>query len=133
MIWLGRRKKPRERDIKHIQGDLTEYPTEPEGQEEFTGRDEETEKRRAEQVRKFLSSKKKKKPIRVVKLDPVDVSEKKEPERSKCPFCSGNLVLERGIKICKSCGKTPARGKPITDWGEKRKSVREEVRGGQRT
>ena len=72
--------------MKHIQKSISEYPTEPEGQEEFTGHDEETEKRRAEKLRKFLISKKKKKPKRVVKLDPLVVPEKKKPERSKCPY-----------------------------------------------
>ncbi len=132
---MGRQRKPKKRkqDAKTVQKRLTEYPTQAEEQEEITGHDEEAEKRRTARVRKYLSSTKKEKAIRTVKLGPLDAPEKKKPERSKCPYCSGNLIYEKGIRVCEECGKTTGYIKAPTEWGEKGKSVRKEERGGQRT
>jgi uncharacterized protein with PIN domain len=132
---LGRQRKPKKRkqDAKTVQKRLTEYPTQAEEQEEITGHDEEAVKRRTARLRRFLSSAKKEKPIRTVELKPLAAPEKKKPERSKCPYCSGNLIREKGIAVCEECRKTPGYMKPATKWGEKRRSVRQKERGGQRT
>ena len=132
---MGRQRKPKKRkqDAKTVQKRLTEYPTQAEEQEEITGYDEKAEKRRTARVRRYLSSTKKETAIRTVKLGPLDAPEKKKPEGSKCPYCSGNLIHEKGIAVCEECRKTPGYMKPVTKWGEKGRSVREEVRGGQRT
>jgi len=132
---LGRQRKPKKRkqDAKTVQKSLTEYPTQAEEQEEITGYNEEDAKRRAARSRRFRSLAKKEKSIRKVKLGPLDVPEKKKPERSKCPYCSGNMIREKGIMVCKKCGKTRDNTKAPTKWGEKGKSVRQGERGGQRT
>ena len=132
---MGRQRKPKKRkqDVKTVQERLTEYPTQAEEQEEITDYDEEAAKRRAARSRRFRSLAKKEKSIRKVKLKPFDPPEKKKPERSKCPDCSGNLIREKGIAVCEDCGKTLDNTKAPTEWGEKGKSVRQEERGGQRT
>ena len=132
---MGRQRKPKKRkqDVKTVQERLTEYPTPAEEQEEIAGYDEEDVARRTAWLRRFRSSAKKERPIRKVKLKPLDAPEKKKPERSKCPYCSGNLIHEKGIAVCEECGKTQGYIKPVTEWGEKGKSVRQEERGGQRT
>ena len=105
---MGRQRKPKKRkqDAKTVQKSLTEYPTQAEEQEEITGYDEEAMKRRTAQARRHRNFLKKEKPIGAVKLKPLDAPKKKKRERSKCPYCSGNLIHEKGIAVCEDCGKT---------------------------